>query len=198
LYVNYLGVYVRALEDEDMNGKFGLPSCAMLVEKVNQQGKRKRLAEAVKGVCSILGLPRAVKHVLATEKMRLNFTKLIYGTDRLVSSLPQEEMQKIVHYRRASQTRRPYRAAIRRGGDATDGGERCVLVVPGNVRFAGQGGSRQDFIQPGTRCFDTSVDGRSTSSLDRDSCVPPTLSSRSGESCRAWSCRASRKYFESD
>jgi hypothetical protein len=87
-----------ALEDKDMNGKFGLPSCALLVGQVNQQGKRKRLAEAVKGVCSILGLPRAVKHVLATEKMRLNFTKLICGTDRLVSSLPQEEMQKMVHY----------------------------------------------------------------------------------------------------
>jgi proteasome activator subunit 4 len=87
-----------ALEDKDMNGKFGLPSCALLVEKVNQQGKRKRLAEAVKGVCSILGLPRAVKHVLATEKMRFNFTKLVCGTDRLVSSLPPEEMQKMVHY----------------------------------------------------------------------------------------------------
>jgi hypothetical protein len=52
----------------------------------------------VKGGLLNFGTPRAVKHVLATEKMRLNFTKLVCGTDRLVSSLPPEEMQKMVHY----------------------------------------------------------------------------------------------------
>jgi len=87
-----------ALDDADMNGKFGIPSCTALIETVDQQGKRKRLAEAVKGVCSILALPRAVKYVLGTEKMRLKFTMLVCGTDRLISLLPPEEMQKMVHY----------------------------------------------------------------------------------------------------
>ena len=90
-----------ALEDKDMNGKFGFPACANLLEKVNQQGKRKRLAEAVKGVCSILSLPRSIKHLMGTEKMRLRFARTICGTDSLISLLPAEEVQKIVHYLQA-------------------------------------------------------------------------------------------------
>ena len=87
-----------ALEDEHMNGKFGFPSCAMLKNKTNQQGKRKRLAEAIKGVCSILSLGRSIKQLLVSEKMRLRFAKTICGTDGLLSLLPAEEVQKVVHY----------------------------------------------------------------------------------------------------
>lgn len=99
-----------ALEDHDMNGKFGIPSCSSLVDSVNQQGKRKKLAEAVKGVCSILSLSRAMKHVLQSERLRFQFAKTICGTDSLISLLPTEEMQKFVHYLQAVFS--PFRSKI--------------------------------------------------------------------------------------
>lgn len=86
------------LKDDGMNGKFGFPSCAMLVEKVNQQGKRKRLAEAIKGVCSILSLARSIKQLLVNERMRFRFAQTMCGTDGLIALLPAEEVQKVVHY----------------------------------------------------------------------------------------------------
>lgn len=90
-----------SIRDESMNGKFGFPSCAMLVDKLDHQGKRKRLSEAIKGVCSILSLTRSVKHLLGTERMRLMFAQTVCGTDRLVSLLPPEEVQKVVQYLQA-------------------------------------------------------------------------------------------------
>ena len=87
-----------SLQDSRMNGKFGVPSCALLVDHLNHQGKRKRLAEAVKGVCSILSLTRAVRQMLGSWKMRHRFVETLCGTDLLVSLLPAEEMQKIIHY----------------------------------------------------------------------------------------------------
>lgn len=86
------------LRDENMHGKFGLPSCSALKSQVDGQGKRKRLAEAMKGVCSILSIPRAGKLMLASEKSRYDFVQTICGTDDLVSMMPAEEMQKMVHY----------------------------------------------------------------------------------------------------
>jgi proteasome activator subunit 4 len=99
-----------SLNDAQLNGKFGFPSCSMLVSKVNNQGKRKRLAEAIKGVCSILALGRSLKQLLATESMRLQLAQTICGTDRLVSLLPAEEVQKIVHYLQVVFS--PYRSKI--------------------------------------------------------------------------------------
>lgn len=98
------------LKDRDMNGKFGIPSCLALVGNINQQGKRKKLAEAVKGVCSILSLPRAMKHVLQSDKIRYQFAEAVCGTDDLISLLPTEEMQKIVHYLQAVFS--PFRSKI--------------------------------------------------------------------------------------
>lgn len=86
------------LRDDTMHGKFGLPSCSALKSHVDGQGKRKRLAEAMKGVCSILSIPRAGKQMLASEKSRYEFVQTICGTDDLVSMMPAEEMQKMVHY----------------------------------------------------------------------------------------------------
>ena len=90
-----------ALEDEGMNGKFGIPACALLVEKLNHQGKRKRLAEAIKGVCSVLSRTRAIRQILGSWKMRYRFVKTVCGTDALISLIPTEEVQKIVHYLQA-------------------------------------------------------------------------------------------------
>mmetsp|Transcript_4858 Transcript_4858/g.11567 ORF Transcript_4858/g.11567 Transcript_4858/m.11567 type:complete len:2224 (+) Transcript_4858:205-6876(+) len=86
------------LKDENMHGKFGLPACAALKSQVDGQGKRKRLAEAMKGVCSILSIPRAGKLMLASERSRYEFVQTICGTEDLVSMMPAEEMQKMVHY----------------------------------------------------------------------------------------------------
>ena len=86
------------LKDDEMHGKFGIPSCSMLKTQVDTQGKRKRLAEVMKGVCSILATPRAGKLLMGSEKMRLEFISTICGTENLVSIMPAEEMQKMVHY----------------------------------------------------------------------------------------------------
>ena len=86
------------LNDNGMHGKFGLPSTASLKNQVDGLGKRKRLAEAMKGVCSVLAIPRGGKQLLSDEKSRFEFIKTICGTEDLVSLMPPEEMQKMVHY----------------------------------------------------------------------------------------------------
>lgn len=86
------------LGDDGMHGKFGLPSCSNLKAVIDSQGKRKRLAEAMKGVCSMLAIPRASKEILSNEKFRHDFIHTVCGNEDLVSLMPAEEMQKIVHY----------------------------------------------------------------------------------------------------
>jgi hypothetical protein len=86
------------LRDDNMHGKFGLPSCSALRSQVDGQGKRKRLAHAMKGVCSILAIPRAGKQLLVSEKSRFEFIQTICGTEDVISMMPAEEMQKMVHY----------------------------------------------------------------------------------------------------
>lgn len=87
-----------AIEDENMHGKFGIPSTKKLVSHVDGQGKRKRLAESMKGVISLLALPRSVKEMMSTDRIRLKYIKTACGTDELISLLPTEEIQKMVHY----------------------------------------------------------------------------------------------------
>jgi hypothetical protein len=87
-----------SIQDEDMHGKFGIPSTSKLVAHVDLQGKRKRLAEAMKGVISLLALPRSVKEMMSTDDVRLSYIKTACGTDTLISLLPPEEIQKMVHY----------------------------------------------------------------------------------------------------
>jgi len=86
------------LRDDNMHGKFGIPSCSILKSAIDSQGKRKRLAEAMKGVCSMLAIPRASKEILSTEKFRHDFIFTVCGNQDLVSLMPAEEMQKMVHY----------------------------------------------------------------------------------------------------
>mmetsp|Transcript_19652 Transcript_19652/g.55518 ORF Transcript_19652/g.55518 Transcript_19652/m.55518 type:complete len:2329 (-) Transcript_19652:33-7019(-) len=86
------------LEDGDCHGKFGVPSCSKLVEFKDIKGKRKRLSEALKGVCAILSTSRPSKQLLSDEAIRCEFIKTICGTDSLVALMPAEEMQKMVHY----------------------------------------------------------------------------------------------------
>jgi len=87
-----------SLEDDGMKGKYGIPSCSQLSVQVDSQGKRKRLAETLKGVCSILAAPRAMRDIMWSETSRLAYVKTICSTDKLISILPVEEMQKMVHY----------------------------------------------------------------------------------------------------
>jgi Proteasome-substrate-size regulator, mid region/Domain of unknown function (DUF3437) len=86
------------LDDEGINGEFGIPSFCALLENSNQQGKRKNLADAGMGVCSILALSRSMKHVLQSTKLRHQFAKTICNADKLIAFLPAEEAEKLVHY----------------------------------------------------------------------------------------------------
>jgi hypothetical protein len=87
-----------SLDDKDENGKFGIPSCQMLLDKTNQQGKRKRLSEALKGALAALSIPRSIKLILGSHRLRLRFAQTICGTDSIISLMPTEEMQKMIHY----------------------------------------------------------------------------------------------------
>ena len=87
-----------SLQDAQQNGKFGIPSCSLLTEQLNYQGKRKRLSEAMKGVCSILALQRTTKFILGSHRLRRDLMKTLCETDSLVSLMPSEEMQKMIHY----------------------------------------------------------------------------------------------------
>ena len=87
-----------SLKDENMGGKFGIPSCRQLSSQEDNQGKRKRLAEVLKGVCSILAVPRAGKEIMGSEKRRSAFIQTICETERVVHLLPTEDMQKMIHY----------------------------------------------------------------------------------------------------
>lgn len=120
-----------ALHDSDLNGKFGVPSCASLVDKLSHQGKRKRLAEAIKGVCSILSLTRSVRQILGSWKMRLRFVQTVCGTEYLISLLPAEEMQKIIHYLQAvfSPFRTSYYVQPRTSSDDKEYRESCLSLV---------------------------------------------------------------------
>lgn len=87
-----------ALKDENMKGKYGIPSCRQLSTQEDNQGKRKRLAEVLKGVCSILAVPRAGKEIMGSEIRRLAFIQTICETEKVISLLPTEDMQKMIHY----------------------------------------------------------------------------------------------------
>jgi Proteasome-substrate-size regulator, mid region/Domain of unknown function (DUF3437) len=87
-----------SMQDVDLHGNFGIPSTSKLKAHVDGQGKRKRLAEAMKGVISLLALPRSVKEMMASDSVRLLYIKTACGTDELISLMPAEETQKMVHY----------------------------------------------------------------------------------------------------
>jgi len=86
------------LKDDDMKGIYGIPSCFQLSKQLDSQGKRRRMAEVMKGVCSLLSVNRAVKELMGSEKSRLSFVQTLCETDAVISQLPTEEMQKMFHY----------------------------------------------------------------------------------------------------
>lgn len=86
------------LKDEDQKGIYGIPSCSLLSNQLDNQGKRRRMAEVMKGVCSLLGVGRTVKELMGSEKSRLSFVQTMCETDSVIAKFPTEEMQKMVHY----------------------------------------------------------------------------------------------------
>jgi hypothetical protein len=92
------------LDDGNTHGKYGVPSCARLAETPEGASdavvsmRRKRLAEVLKGVCNLLSKPRMIRHVAASEQTRLHLIKTLCGTEKLLSILPTEELQKMVHF----------------------------------------------------------------------------------------------------
>lgn len=87
-----------SLQDEGEDAKYGIVSCAQLVNKVNSQGKRMRLAEAIKGVVKLLGSPKVISGLLQTEANRFEIAQRLCTTQRLQSLLPHEELAKFTHY----------------------------------------------------------------------------------------------------
>jgi len=87
-----------SLRDIDQNGEYGIPSCSKLTIQLNSQGKRDRLAEVVKGVAKIIATPKMTKELLSCEFNRFEIIQTLCGTQRLVSLLPDEEVQKVVYY----------------------------------------------------------------------------------------------------
>lgn len=80
-----------SLSDKDNHGQFGLPSCVLLKDNEDAQGKRKRLAHAIKGICQILGQSRSTKVLLQGHKSRWQFTQMISKANDTVSLLPDED-----------------------------------------------------------------------------------------------------------
>lgn len=87
-----------ALRDDKQDVKFGILSTSSLVNIVNAQGKRTRLAEAMKGVIKLLGSPKVISGLLSTEKLRFQITERLCATQRLQSLIPHEELVKFLHY----------------------------------------------------------------------------------------------------
>jgi hypothetical protein len=87
-----------SLKDDEQKGIHGIPSCSQLVEQVNSQGKRSRLAEVVKGVAKIVALPRVLKQFRWGATNRFELVKVLCGTQKLLQLVPPEECPKLVHY----------------------------------------------------------------------------------------------------
>jgi hypothetical protein len=86
------------LKDGSMKGSYGIPSCYQLSNQLDNQGKRRRMAEVMKGVCSLLGVSRTVRELMGSEQSRLSFVQTLCETDAVIAKFPIEEMQKMVHY----------------------------------------------------------------------------------------------------
>jgi len=85
--------------DDDDNRTYGIPSTFAAKTMIDNQKKRKRLSEILKGICALLSVPRIgiMRRLLAKEEIRYEFVQTILDND-LVSLMPPEEMQALVHY----------------------------------------------------------------------------------------------------
>ena len=70
----------------------------MKKDDAENQQKRSRLAECVKGVAKIIALPRILKHFRWGAVNRLELVKMLCGTKKMLQLLPQEECTKFLHY----------------------------------------------------------------------------------------------------
>ena len=86
------------LSDADQKGENGIPSSSQLINQVNSQGKRTRLAEVVKGCMKIVAFPKIMKQFLWDASHRFELVKTLCGTQKLLKLAPPEEVPKIVHY----------------------------------------------------------------------------------------------------
>jgi hypothetical protein len=89
-------VSTLSLSDRGCHGKFGLPSCSLLQEALDVQGKRKRLAATVKGISQLLGQSRSTDQLLRTHQMRLRFFEMITTANDTVSLLPEQDREEMI------------------------------------------------------------------------------------------------------
>lgn len=82
------------LNDANQKGLYGIPSCELLVDQLNSQGKRARLAEVVKGVIKLLA-GKPMKQFNWGASNRLMLVKTLTGTQKLLKLLPPEEVPKV-------------------------------------------------------------------------------------------------------
>jgi len=87
-----------SLNDSHQDGIYGVPSCAKITSQLDSKERRMRLAEVLKGICSIIAIPRTMKAILATEENRFLLVKALCSTHHLISLLPSQEMQKMLYY----------------------------------------------------------------------------------------------------
>ena len=85
------------LSDKGRKGEYGLLSSADLSSD-SSISNRKRLAEVLKGVSNLLHLGKVVKDLVPSEQYRLSLVKALCRSQRVISLLPVEEIQKMTHY----------------------------------------------------------------------------------------------------
>lgn len=85
------------LNDEGRQGEYGLLSSADLSSN-SSVSARKRLAEVLKGVSNLLHLGKIAKDLVPSEQYRLSLVKALCRSQRVISLLPAEEIQKMTHY----------------------------------------------------------------------------------------------------
>uniref|UniRef100_A0A7S3V8U0 Uncharacterized protein n=1 Tax=Chaetoceros debilis TaxID=122233 RepID=A0A7S3V8U0_9STRA len=86
-----------SLTDEKTNPHYGLISCKEL-SSMDTPPHRKRLAEVLKGISNLLSLRRVMKEVIPSEIHRQSLIKILCNSQKVISILPPEEMQKMILY----------------------------------------------------------------------------------------------------
>jgi hypothetical protein len=85
------------LDDANEKLPYGVPSTSLLASSASTSSK-KRLAEVLKGVTSLLHQGRVIKELVLSDKFRLDLVRSICRSQRVISLLPAEEIQKLTHY----------------------------------------------------------------------------------------------------
>jgi hypothetical protein len=83
--------------DSNQKGKHGVLSCDELISDDSTTNK-KRLSDVLKGVSNLLHIGKVVKQIIFSEIHRLNIVKILCRSQKIISLLPPEEMQKMTYY----------------------------------------------------------------------------------------------------